>query len=465
VKIWRGLRTRIIIGSILCGILGLMVSWAMIRRTARESVQSTLVPYIRRTFDSGELERCLQAPDRWSLQLPRDLRLDAYDETILASHNPDAPPLDRALHRRLSNGEASPVELARPEGEQVAALLIRVSPGGPCSLVQATWPPRLLRRRRLFYLMLIGGLAVVAAAAALGVFFVVQPLTRRIARLRAAAGAVGSQGEYVSASDPASDELGELSTSLDRAHQRIRADADRLLQRQRALERYLGDVAHDLKTPISSLQIALERAAKRPMDADLADLLKSSLGDVIYLDALTTNLRLACQLQEGWNPAEGEPSVDIGDTIERVVGRTRYFAKNRGIAIESARPDFPVLARCHPTAAEQAITNVVENAIVHGNSGGHIAVVLEADEKSQSFSLVVADDGPGVLPAELPRLGERTFRSDEARQRDPSGRGLGLAITSEVCGRCGWKLTFERQQPRGLRVCIAGPTIAGRAAK
>jgi signal transduction histidine kinase len=459
VKIWRGIRTRIIIGSILCGILGLLVSWAMIRRTARESVQANLVPYIRRTFDSGELERCVQAPDHWSLQLPRDLRLDAYDEATLASHNPDAPPLDPALYRRLSTGEPSPVKLARYEGEHVAALLLRVSPAGPCSLVQATWPPHVFRRHRLFYLMLTGGLVVVAAAAALGVFFVVQPLIRRIALLRAAASAVGSQGDYVSASDPASDELGELSSSLDRAHQRIRADADRLLERQRALERYLGDVAHDLKTPISSLQIALEQAAKRTIEGDLADLLKSSLKDVIYLDALTTNLRLACQLQGGWNPAEGNPSVDIGDTIERVVARARYFAKNRGIALEAARPDFPVHARCHPTAAEQAITNLVENAIVHGDEGGHIAVVLELDQKTQSFLLVVADDGPGVLPAELPRLGERTFRSDEARQRDPSGLGLGLAITSEVCGRCGWKLSFERQRPRGLRASIAGPTI------
>ena len=87
-----------------------------------------------------------------------------------------------------------------------------------------------------------------------------------------------------------------------------------------------------------------------------------------------------------------------------------------------------------------------------------MAVVLESDEKS--FSLVVVDDGPGVLPAELPRLGERTFRIDKARQRDPSGSGLGLAITSGICERCGWTLSFERQEPRGLSVKITGPTIA-----
>jgi len=459
VKIWRGLRTRIVFGSILCGILGLLVPWMLIRRTAREAVQADLVPYIKRTLDGAELQRCERAPEQWSLELPRDMRLDAYDGETLESRNPASPPLDDTLYHRLQGGEPNPVRLSRFGGEHVAGLLIRAAPGGPCSLVQVTWPPHTFRRRRPFYLLLGGALGVIAAAAALGVLFVVQPLTRRIARLRKAAGAVGSHDAYVSAADPASDELGELSSNLDRAHARIRTDAAQLEERQRALERYLGDIAHDLKTPISSLQIALEQAASKQIGGETDELLRSALRDVVYLDALTTNLRIACQLREGWNPAEGDPTIEIGDTVERVVARARYFAKNRGISVEAARPDVAVYARCHPTAAEQAITNLVENAIAYGDQGGHIAVVLETHDAGKSFTLVVADDGPGVLPAELPHLGERTFRSDEARQRDPSGSGLGLAIASEICGRCGWKLAFERQQPRGLKVEIAGPTV------
>jgi signal transduction histidine kinase len=99
--------------------------------------------------------------------------------------------------------------------------------------------------------------------------------------------------------------------------------------------------------------------------------------------------------------------------------------------------------------------------VTHGDRGGHVAVVLHAD--GRSFVLSVADDGPGVPPAALPRLGERTFRSDEARERDPRGSGLGLAITSEVCARCGWKLSFDAEQPKGLRVTLTGP-LAGAVA-
>jgi signal transduction histidine kinase len=454
VKIWRGLRTRIIIGSILCGIIGLIVSWGLIRYTAREALQTGFAPYVRRSVDTAEIQKCEQAPERWFLQLGR-ARVDAYDDRTLASKNPEAAPLDDSLYHRLQGGEANPSKFFRFEGEQ--AMVLRVAPSGPCSIVQATWPRRAWPRR-VVYLMLTGTLVVIALAAALGVFFVVQPLTARIAKLRNAAGAIGAQKGYSPATDPGTDELGELSASLDRAHARIRADADRLEERQRTLERYLADIAHDLKTPIASLHIALEQATGMSKDGELSTLLKSSLKDVVYIDGLTSNLRLACQLRDGWSPAEGDPSVDLTETVERVVSRARYFAKNRGITLDVARPDAPVAARCQATAAEQAITNLVENAIAYGDPGGHAAVVLESD--AAHFRLLVIDDGPGVLPAELPRLGERTFRSDEARQRDPSGSGLGLAITSEICDRCGWELSFERQEPRGLGVKIAGPTIA-----
>jgi signal transduction histidine kinase len=459
VRLWRGLGTRIVIGSILCGILGLAVAVLFMRRTAREAMQIGFAPYVRRALDRTEVDRCEHAPERWSLALTRDVRIDAYDERTLASQNPESPPLDPGLYRRLENAEPSPVRFHRfGASEEGATMLLRVAPAGPCALMQVTWPPHTSRRRRFFYFILTGALLVITAAAALGVLFVLQPLTRRIGKLRSAAGAVGSSTGYVSARDAAQDELGELSTSLDVAHDRIRSDAERLEERQRALERYLGDVAHDLKTPIASLQMSLEHAANTSRDAALSELLKSSLKDVIYLGALTNNLRLACQLREGWDPAAGDPSVDLGATIDRVVERTRYFAKNRGIALDSARPDVPVLVRCQTTAAEQAITNLVENAIAYGDPGGHVAVVLETDQRD--FVLGVEDDGPGVLPAELPRLGERTFRSDEARQRDPSGSGLGLAITQEICQRCSFALSFERLAPRGLRVQVTGPILS-----
>jgi signal transduction histidine kinase len=108
--------------------------------------------------------------------------------------------------------------------------------------------------------------------------------------------------------------------------------------------------------------------------------------------------------------------------------------------------------------AEQALANLVHNAVAHGDPGGHVAILLEETASKETFTLTVVDDGPGVPPADLPKIGDRTFRTDEARRRDPKGGGLGLAITQEVCSRAGWIMTLAAEEPRGLRATIEGPT-------
>jgi len=200
------------------------------------------------------------------------------------------------------------------------------------------------------------------------------------------------------------------------------------------LQRHLADVAHDLKIPIASLHLALEQAIQGNRDPEVRFLLSAAMNHAVYLAALTANLRLASEMREGWNPGAPGAAVDLTDVVDRVATRAAFFARQRGVELDVAVPDKATRTRCDPLAAEQAVSNVVENAITHGERGGHVAVVLEIGDAD--FTLIVTDDGPGVPRAELPRLGESTFRSDETRQRESAGSGLGLAITIEVCRRC-----------------------------
>jgi hypothetical protein len=76
-------------------------------------------------------------------------------------------------------------------------------------------------------------------------------------------------------------------------------------------------------------------------------------------------------------------------------------------------------------AIAQAISDVIDNTVAHGIDGGHVAVLLEVTgTNAPAFELTIVDDGPSVPLGELPRLGERAFRSDAARHRDDRGRGL-----------------------------------------
>ena len=453
-KWWRRLPTRILVVSIACGIAGLFSTYVIAASSAREVLTRNTLPVWVDGWIAYGRARCEASPSNWTASLIPGTHAWAYDAATLRSSNPAAPPVDRDLVARIPKGGDRAVVLHAPFRGGTA--VYRAPDPGPCSLVVASWNARVSFVDAL-QLFLAAALLAGTVAAALGIVAVVRPLTVRIARLKRAAERVGQGAGYEPAeASPADDDLGELSASLDRAHARIREDAVRLEQGQSDLRRHLDDVTHDLRTPIASVLLALEEAADAAREPAQRDLLNGALKDVVYLGALTANLRLASQLREGWDPVEGATSVDLTDAVERVAARARILARRGGIALDVAVPDAPVLVTCDPVAAEQAIGNVVHNAVAYGDRGGHVAVVLERE--ADRFVLRVEDDGPGVTKSELPRLGERTFRSDEARQRDPRGSGLGLAITAEVCDRCGWALAFEAGSPRGLKVTVEGRT-------
>jgi signal transduction histidine kinase len=412
---------RIVVATVLSGIIGFLAARVVWRVVTYEALLRFHQPLADYTWQTHERARCEAAPESWTMTLDRGARSYAYDPATLASRNPDAPPLDRVAWDRIAGGGESVAIEAR--GVTLAAggaLVHRTAQSGPCAIVQTTWPAQPLRGGFLAWIP-IGFLFTAAAAAGIGLFGLVRPI-------------------------------------------------ERIERRRLELQRHLAEVAHDLKTPISSLHIALEQAIDGNRDAEVGKLLSSALDDTVYLAALTSNLRLASEMRDGWDPAATGATVDLTQVVDRVVTRARFFAKRKGITLEAAVPDGATRARCDPVAAEQAISNVVENAVTHGEAGEHVAVLLErrggaarspesGPEHRGEFTLTVVDDGPGVPDSEMPRLGERTFRSDDARRRDPRGSGLGLAITSEVCTRCGWTLAFHRETPRGLRVTIRGETL------
>ncbi len=394
-----GLSRRILWVTIACGLAGLIAASLITREVAREILIRNTLPVLDYLWRSSERAKCEASPETWTLSLVPGTGVWAYDPQTLRARNPAAPPLDSALASEVPHpGDRA---MARTTLFQGGWTVHRTAAEGPCGLVVLRWTRRLTLLDATTILF-VGGVLVSALAAAIGA--------------------------------------------------RIRDDARRLEERQADLRRHLDDVTHDLRTPIGSLQLALEQGADMAEAPALRELLHGALKDVVYLGALTANLRLASQLREGWSPSSPGKLVNLGDTATRVASRARIVARRSGISLDVAVPDEPVLVACDPVAAEQALGNVVDNAVAYGDPGGHVAVVLERE--GAGFLLRVEDDGPGVAPSELPRLGERTFRSDEARQRDPRGSGLGLAITTEVCERCGWTLRFEPAAPRGLRVTI-----------
>jgi signal transduction histidine kinase len=178
---------------------------------------------------------------------------------------------------------------------------------------------------------------------------------------------------------------------------------------------------------------------------------RAAVQEAHYMGSLLRNLGAATTLDGQAGHVVPSP-VDLSALVERVVARHRPIARASGVDLNAAVPDPPLVCPSDPTLLDQAVSNLVDNAVRYNHDGGHVAVLL--DHTDRGFALSVIDDGPGVNDEELAQLTKRWFRGSEARTRRPDGKGLGLAIVSESVGRLGLGLQFSRPDDGGLRADI-----------
>ena len=279
---------------------------------------------------------------------------------------------------------------------------------------------------------------------------------QRILRLREAAANVGTDA-YVSAGIKTDDQFGWLSRLVDQTHAQIRATAAERTQHRVAVRNLVAEMSHDLRTPVSAIVLALEEAA-RDAGADgppgpMLDVLHQAADIVVVVDGLRFIL-------DDWSgSARDAPPSDLADAVRAVASRCRPLARWKGVTAEFSWPDEPVPVPCPAAVVEQAIRNLVHDAIRRGEPGGRAAVLLERTSPGR-FRVMVVDDGPGLPPDRIPRL---TDAYDPAG-RLPMTRGFGLAVCQEICTRCGWTLTFEPESPRGVRATLEGPLATPRPA-
>ena len=136
-----------------------------------------------------------------------------------------------------------------------------------------------------------------------------------------------------------------------------------------------------------------------------------------------------------------------------MVDRHGPLARALDVRINHVVPAKNVVFAADPALIEQAVTNVVANAVLYNNPGGRVDIELKGYERDNRFSLRVTDTGPGVSDDEFAGLtANRRFRGDEGRSRRPGGRGLGLAIAREVTDRFGLRLDLRRPSSGGFEV-------------
>lgn len=262
----------------------------------------------------------------------------------------------------------------------------------------------------------------------------VHGITRALGQLTVATGKI-ADGEF-STRVPATrrDEIGRLGESVNQMAGRL----DTLVNGQK---RFLGDIAHELGSPIGRLQVATE-ILEAQADPKLRPQVSDVREEVQQMAALVNEL--LAFTKAGLRPRDAVlATVAVGDVVASVMHREDPASLVR-LELE---PDLHV--RAEPGLLQRALGNLVRNALRYAGDAG--PVVLRARREDSRVFVSVEDEGPGVPPAALARLGEPFYRPEVARTRETGGVGLGLAIVRSGVAACGGEVHFSNRTPRGFR--------------
>jgi two-component system phosphate regulon sensor histidine kinase PhoR len=204
-----------------------------------------------------------------------------------------------------------------------------------------------------------------------------------------------------------------------------RSDIERLVQQR---DRWVGDVAHELKTPLTSIRLMAEMVHPRIAPAQ-QQWLERILREVQRLDLLVRDLLELSQWEAGAQQIWPQPDLDLIDLLYQTWQTLEPLAERRGVRLEIHGPDhLPVYA--DRERLYRALLNLLENAVRYNPDGKSFEVHLTAEGEWVVIDIV--DHGPGFPQQDLERVFERFFRADPARARQTGGTGLGLAIVREI---------------------------------
>ncbi|MEI6669470.1 MAG: HAMP domain-containing sensor histidine kinase [Acidobacteriota bacterium] len=363
----------------------------------------------------------------------------AYDANGNASSD-DAPPLP------ANRADVDTITYWSLAGASVG-LVTSLGGNGPCAYVLARIPPRPNELRDQTQALLLVVVSVLAAA-----WIAAGPVISRMRRL--ADGVLASAASHYAKPVVVEgrDEVASLAGAFNEAGQRVRAHLMEVQAREETLRSYVANTTHDVAIPLTVLQGHLAELDRELQAPEQRDHVRAAVQEAHYMGSLLRNLAAATKLDESTEPLALSP-VDLSALVDRVVARHQPIARASNVELNGAAPDPPLVLPSDHTLLEQALSNLVDNAIRYNRAGGHVAVVL--DRADDGFTLSVTDDGPGVTDEELARLTTRWFRGSEARTRRPDGKGLGLAIVAESVTRLGLDLSFARPTDTGLRAVIS----------
>jgi two-component system, OmpR family, phosphate regulon sensor histidine kinase PhoR len=247
------------------------------------------------------------------------------------------------------------------------------------------------------------------------------------------------------------DEVDVLTTQMTRASQTVEREIKRLNKIENYRKEFIGDISHELKTPIFAIQGFIETL----LDGALEDqevnrlFLNKAMRNVNRLSYLTKDLMEISRLETGELKSTLQ-SLNLRTLILDVTESLQYKAQKERVEIKLGEIDPSLHVRADRSQLKQVLINLIENGMKYNRAGGYVEINVQDYRSNRDRVLIsVQDTGIGIEPEDIRRVTERFFRVDKSRSREKGGTGLGLSIVKHIIEVHGEELFIDSEVNKG----------------
>lgn len=304
-----------------------------------------------------------------------------------------------------------------------------------------------LRRARVAFALAIPAALLIAA---IGGYTLVRRSLAPVGKIAETASRIEAENlsTRIAVTHP-DDELGRLGVVLNALFDRL----ERSFAQQRQL---IADTSHELRTPVTIIRSEAEVALSRERDAaEYRRALEIVRSEAAYLTQLIESVLILARADAKQIHIEMKP-LSLRQVIEESVRSAETLARARGVHL-TTESNGPMPMRGDPELMRRLLLNLLDNAIKFSDAGGQVAI--EAQRAGTNYVIAVSDHGRGIAVSDQPKIFDRFFRGDRARESD--GTGLGLPIVKWIAEAHGGQARLVRSGQAGslFEVTLPGDDV------
>ena len=296
-------------------------------------------------------------------------------------------------------------------------------------------------------LLSLPGTLVLFVATALAAVVIFAPARRRLRALEEAAERFGAGQLAARAPEGGRDEIARVAAAFNRMADELNSRTSAVQTGDMLRRQMLADISHELRTPLTTMRGYLDTLEMRdvPLDDDMRRrYLDTVRAETRRLERIVMDLLDLARYENGVAPLETQV-LDLGRVFDAVIRRHERDAAIACVTLMTRVADGADQLTADPVRLEQALSNLVANAIRHTPAGGTIDLTARGTPQGRELSVI--DSGGGIAPEHLPHVFERFYKVDAARAAG-AGSGLGLPIVKAIVERHAGTVTVTSRPGR-----------------